>query len=62
MNLKDNYTLIINLSRSDDYGMHTKAYVTGLQNQWGANEANLERLLQMGPVATDIKVCWLGLV
>jgi cathepsin L len=48
--------------RSDDGGVHSKAYVTGYQNQWGANEANLEALLQYGPVATNVKATsgWQG--
>lgn len=41
--------------KSDDNGIRTKAYVTGFQNQWGADEANLESLLQYGPVATNVK-------
>merc|ERR1719154_143687 len=41
--------------KSDDNGVRTKAYVTGFQNQWGADEANLESLLQYGPVATNVK-------
>ena len=48
--------LFAHILRSDDGGVHSKAYVTGYQNQWGANEANLESLLQYGPVATNIKV------
>ena len=56
--IKDIDSLLSNISiyRSDEYGAHTQAYVTGFQNQWGADEANLEALLQYGPVATNVKV------
>ncbi len=47
---------LIKYNRSDDGGVHGQAYVTGYQNQWGADEANLEALLQYGPVATNVKV------
>jgi len=38
-----------------DGNIHSQAMVTGFQNMWGADEATMESLLMIGPVATSVK-------
>ena len=42
--------------RPTDGNIHSQAMVTGFQNMWGADEATMESLLMIGPVATSVKV------